>query len=378
MTNTIEKSKTQNILEVPFKGYAGYALTKFFSKFKKLSTLLDRLETLALRDEINELTIDRPIYIIGVARAGTTIILEMLNKHPLLASHKYRHIPMPFLPHWFTKITEITKFFTKPIERIHKDGIFVTGDSPEAVEEKFWQHFFNYDHNEKISHIMSGAISNPKFEQFYRNHIRKLLINQNRSRYLAKNNYNITRLEYLLRIFPNLKLLLIIRNPVNQIASLIKQTKLFIKMEETNPFLTDWLKIAGHREFGSLQLCINVGDTILIRKIRRLWSKRNTNVKGWAYYWSSIYDYVMNLIESNKELRKSVLIIRYEDLCSHPAITINKILNHTELPISDFEKAKRYYVKNLHMPTSYTPNFSNQELANISEITKKTASRFGY
>jgi len=378
MTNTKEKSRKQNRLDFPYIEYIGYAVTKFFSSFTKLSYLLDRIETLLLRDRINELTIDRPIYIVGLARAGTTITLEILEKHPFLASHKYKHLPMPFLPHAFSQFTELSRFFTKPIERVHKDGIFVTRESPEAIEEKFWQHFFNNNHNEEISNVMNGAISNPKFEQFYRNHIRKLLLNQKSSRYLAKNNYLITRLEYLNRIYPNSKFLLIIRNPVNHIASLIKQTRLFIKMEEENPTLIDWHRITGHSEFGHYQLCINTGDNELIHKIRRLWKDERTYVKGWAYYWSSLYGYVMNLLEANKKIKESTLIIRYEDLCENPAEIIDKILEHSELPLNNFEKIKKYYIRHLHEPTYYTPNFSNQELLHISEITKATASRFGY
>ena len=105
MTNTKEKSRNQNSLDFPFIGYVGYVVTKFFSSFTKLSYLLDRIETLLLRDRINELTIDRPIYIVGLARAGTTITLEILEKHPFLASHKYKHLPMPFLPHSFGQFT---------------------------------------------------------------------------------------------------------------------------------------------------------------------------------------------------------------------------------------------------------------------------------
>lgn len=378
MKNSKEKSRNQNSLDFPFVGYVGYAVTKFFSSFTKLSYLLDRIETILLHNSINKLTIDRPIYIMGLARAGTTITLEMLEKHPFLASHKYKHLPMPFLPHAFSHFTEISRLFTKPIERVHKDGIFVTRESPEAVEEKFWQHFFNNNHNEDISNIMNGDISNPKFEQFYRNHIRKLLINQKSSRYLAKNNYLITRLEYLNRIFPNSKFLLIIRNPVNHIASLIKQTRLFTKMEEENPTLIDWHKITGHSEFGHYQLCINTGDNELIHKIRRLWKNEKTYVKGWAYYWASLYDYVMNLLEANKKIKESTLIIRYEDLCDSPAEIIDKILEHSELPLNNFKKIKKYYIRHLHKPTYYTPNFSNQELLQISEITNATASRFGY
>ncbi len=372
------KSKNKDSTNFPLSGYAGYGITKFFSSVKRLSYLLARIETLLSHDEINDLSIERPIYIVGLARAGTTIILEMLSKHPFLASHKYRHFLMPYFPHRFSRIIDQSRFFTKPRERVHKDGIFVTRESPEAVEEIFWQDFFTNSHNEENSNILSRTMSKPKFEQFYRNHIRKLLLNQRCSRYLAKNNYNITRLEYLDRIFPNVKFLLIIRNPVNQIASLIKQTSLFREMEKDNPLLIDWHRITGHSEFGHYQKCINTGDNELIHKIRRLWKNEKTYVKGWAYYWSSIYDYVMNLLETNKKIKESTLIIRYEDLCENPAEIIDKILEHTELPLDNFEKIKKYYIRHLHKPTYYTPNFSNQELLDISEITNKTASRYGY
>ena len=378
MTDPKKRIRNEKNLDFPVIGYAGYALTKFFSSFKNLSYFLSRIETLLSLDEINELTIDRPIYIVGLARAGTTIILEMLGKHPFLASHKYRHLLMPYFPHRFSRIVDQSKFFTKPRERIHKDGIIVTRESSEAVEETFWQDFFTNNHNEDISNVMNGAMSNPKFEQFYRNHIRKLLINQRRSRYLAKNNYNITRLEYLHQLFPNVKFLLIVRNPVNQIASLIKQTKLFIEMEENHHFLIDWHRLTGHSEFGYSQLCINTGDNAIIHKIRRLWKNEKTYVKGWAYYWSSIYDYVMNLLDENRKIKDSTLIIRYEDLCDNPAEIIDKILEHSELPLNNFEKIKQYYIKHLHEPTYYSPNFSNQELLDIVEITNTTASRFGY
>jgi len=372
------KSKNKDSTKFPLKGYVGYGMTKFFNSFKSLSFLLDRIETLFMLNDINKLDIDRPIYIIGLARAGTTIILEMLDHHPFLASHQYKHIPMPYLPHVFSHLAEFSRFFTKPIERVHKDGIFVNLESPEAIEEIFWQHFFLNNHQEEVSNVMNGAISNPKFEQFYRNHIRKLLINQKCPRYLAKNNYHITRLEYLLKIFPNVKFLLIIRNPVDHIASLIKQTRLFMEMEEGKPLLIDWHRISGHNEFGHYQLCINTGDNEIIHKIRRLWKNEKTYVEGWAYYWSSIYDYVMNLLEANKKIKESTLIIRYEDLCKTPAKTIDKIFEHSELPLYNFEKTKKYYVKNLHKPTCYTPNFSTQALRRISEITNATASRFGY
>ncbi|MFX1480348.1 MAG: sulfotransferase [Promethearchaeota archaeon] len=371
------KSKNQDSFEFPLIGYAGYAITKLFSSVKPLSYLLDRLETMVLHHAINKIFIDRPVYITGLARAGTSIILEMLSKHPDLASHQYKHLLMPYIPHWINYIVQFTRFYSQPIERLHADGIYITRDSPEAVEEKFWQTFFENCHNENTSNIISKDISNPKFELFYQNHIKKLINSQNSSRYLAKNNYNVTRLEYLLRLFPDSKFLVIIRNPVDHIASLIKQTQLYMRMEKDVPLLIDWLKILGHHEFGHFQVCINVGNTELIYKIRKLWRDKKTYVKGWAYYWNSIYEFIANKLDKNKELKKATYVVNYDKLCETPDRIIDNILKHAELPINSFEQTKKYYVNHLHLPTYYTPNFTPLDFEYIYEVTKGTASRFG-
>ncbi|NVM56256.1 MAG: sulfotransferase [Candidatus Helarchaeota archaeon] len=358
--------------------FPAYAITKFFDTNRQLSFFFDKIETMQLHKRINKIRIDRPIYITALARAGTTITLNMLSNHPDVASHRYRHKLMPYLPHWFSLITSRMKMNTKPVERIHRDGIMVTQDSPNAVEEMFWQKFFDTIHKESISNVVDAKVSHPKFERFYINHIRKLLLSERRSRYLTKNNYVITRMEYLLRLFPSSKFLLLIRDPVTHIASFIKQTRLFTKLENEIPFMMDWSRIIGSREFGYNRVCINVGNTDLIHKIRKLWRNDETYVKGWAYYWSSIYDFVANLRETNEKIKKATLLIRYEDLCGTPAKIIDKILEHTELSPKEFEETKNYYTKTLHQPTYYKTDFSEKELADIAEVTSSTAAQFGY
>ena len=124
-------------------------------------------------------------------------------------------------------------------------------------------------------------------------------------------------------------------------------------------------------------MCINVGNTELIHKIRKLWKNNKTSVKGWAYYWTSIYDFIANRLDVNKTLKKATLIVKYGDLCENPATMIDQILEHAELPTAKFEKVKKYYIKHLHKPSYYTSNFSKQNIADINEITKETAARFG-
>ena len=128
MVKIFHKSKSYDF-KFPILGYPAYFFTKFFNIVKPLSYLLDTIETISLRNDLNNLSINKPIYITGLARSGTTIILEMLHHHPDLATHRYSHLLLPYLPHWFSLIlNKFSRFFFKeyllePLERVHKDGI---------------------------------------------------------------------------------------------------------------------------------------------------------------------------------------------------------------------------------------------------------------
>jgi hypothetical protein len=356
--------------------YAGYAITKLFDSLTPISILIHKMETFYLKEKISKIKIKSPIYITGLARAGTTIVLEMLSKHPDLASHRYKHLLVPYIPYWTNVFTKRTNFLKEPTERIHSDGILVNRNSPEAVEEMIWQKFFDNLHNEKTSNIIDKENTNRRFEKFYYNHIRKLLVSQDKPRYLAKNNYNVTRLEYLLKLFPDSKFLLIIRNPINHIASLIKQTKLFTKLEGKIPLLKNWEEMIGHHEFGRNKVFINVGNTKQVEKIRKLLKNKKTYIEGWARYWVSIYDFVANQLDSNEHLKKSTLVIKYDELCEKSATVIDKIINHTNLSAKDFKEVKNYYIEHLHKPTYYDHGFLDRELETIDTITRRTVNRF--
>ncbi|MFO7795591.1 MAG: sulfotransferase family protein [Promethearchaeati archaeon] len=372
------KPKNQKNNVIPILEYYGYVIAKLVDSFSLFSTFIDKLETLYIRKTIGTIEINSPIFITGIPRSGTTITLEMLAKHPEVASHKYKHLLMPYIPYWFSNAINKLKISLEPTERIHQDRIFINQDSPEAVEEIFWQRFFENVHNESDSNILDNNTKNEEFENFYKNHIKKLLISQESSRYIAKNNYNLTRLEYLIKIFPDVKFVILIRNPINQIASIIKQQKSFIKMESISPLLSEWNNILGHHEFGNHSSLINLNDYELVKKIRSLLKNKNSYVKGWGYYWTSLYDHVMKIIKINKKVKKASLIVRYEDLCESSSSTIDKILDHTNLPHEQFDHTKKYYVRCLEKPSYYKPHFSDIEIENILKITRPTAKKYGY
>ncbi|MFX1507039.1 MAG: sulfotransferase [Promethearchaeota archaeon] len=356
-----------------------YFIVKFFHQFSFLANVVHTVESFQLKKKLENTIIDRPIYITGLARAGTTITLEMLNKHPNVAAHRYLHMVLPYTPHWTQNIANYVPIIMKtPVERVHKDRIAVTRDSPEAVEEIFWQKYFPETYDEKSSNILDEKVQNPQFEAFYRNHLKKLLINRKVTRYLAKNNYNVARMEYLQKLFPDLKFIIIIRNPFDHIASLAKQDSVLKELEQNDPRLLDWTKIIGHREFGTAKICINLNNPEIIKEIRSLWNNKDTYMNGWAIYWTETYSYIHKRLQTNPKLAKASLVVHYEDLCERSAMTIDQIINHIEVDPKKFTKTKKYYSKHLKKPTYYITKFTPKEQEKVIEITGKTAEKFGY
>src|SRR3546814_20475820 len=100
-------------------------------------------------------------------------------------------VHIPWL--WNRFIDATAKGPAVPHERAHGDGIEVTAESPEAFEEVLWQTFFPHVHDPETSNVLGRNVSNPEFESFYRDHLRKLLWMRGGTRYLAKGNYDVTR-----------------------------------------------------------------------------------------------------------------------------------------------------------------------------------------
>jgi hypothetical protein len=184
-------------------------------------------------------------------------------------------------------------------------------------------------------------------------------------------------MEYLQKIIPDVKFIIVVRNPFNHIASLAKQDIIFSEVEKQDPRLLDWTKIIGHREFGSAKICINVGDTDLVQEIRENWTNKDTYVEGWAKYWGSVYAHVHEKLQQNPKLAKACLVINYETLCEKPSKTIDHIFGHAELDIERF-KQKQEYVESLRPPTYYSVHYTDEEKESISKYTGPVAKLFGY
>jgi len=346
----------------------------FIERHPRLCIRLGMWESRLLQEEIANIPIERPIYVTGLARSGSTILLELLARHPDVATHRYRDFPPVLLPwawNWF-----VDRAATKAhvaVERAHRDRIAVTPESPEAFEELVWMAFFPGLHDTSTSAVLDDTTANPAFEAFYRDHIRKLLRLRGGTRYLAKGNYNVTRLRYLLKLFPDARFVVPVRDPVWHIASLMKQHALFCREEANNARVLRHMRRSGHFEFGLDRRAINTGDRN-VATVRELW-RCNRDVEGWAEYWALIYGHLYATLEASPALKQATHVVRYEDLCRNPAGVMSAILAHCGLAPRDLPEAARAVIGH---PDYYKPAFTDDERALILQRTDAVARLFGY
>jgi hypothetical protein len=342
-----------------------YWQSRFFAASARLWRALGNLETRVVKEEIQGISINQPVYVTSLARAGTTIVTEMLETHPALTCHHYSDFPNPWTPYWRNYLLQRSR--RQPPEasvRAHRDRILVSQDSPEAVEEVLWTGFFEDLHDPSKKNVLDGNPANEAFDQFYSDHIRKLLAVRNASRYLAKGNYNISRLAYLHRLFPEARFLIPVRDPEHHIASLIKQHQLFKKADAIDPRVGRQLAMSGHFEFGPDRRMVHFGNDDSARAIQSAWTEGH-EAEGWARYWASTYEFVCQQLEHNEELASRCFLFRYEDMCSASEDVIDAILDHCDLDQEAFSESKKRYASMLTLPDYYRPDFSTSERARI-------------
>ncbi|HWA49461.1 MAG TPA: sulfotransferase [Dongiaceae bacterium] len=335
---------------------------------------LGNLETWLTAGVVDPRPVERPIYIAGLARSGSTILLETLARHPEVATHRYRDFPFLFTPYlWNRWLDLMPRPNERPAERSHADGITVTSESPEAFEEVLWMAFFPYLHDPSRSNVLDRSTRNAAFEHFYRDHQRKLLAARRRTRYVAKGNYNVSRLGYLLRLFPKARIIVPVRDPVWHIASLMKQHALFLRGQDGNPKAARHLRRVGHYEFGQDRRPMNLGDPAATEEITALW-RSGEELRGWARYWAQVHHFIADALRHDPALRQAVRVVRYEGLCAEPRANIAGLLAHCGLKAEPafLDAAARRF----HLPGYYRPAFNDRELALIADETGAAAARF--
>ena len=195
--------------------------------------------------------IDQPhVFISGLARAGTTVLMRRFHATGCFRSLIYRDMPFVLMPNLWAKLSAGSRKNIAAHERAHGDGIYVNYDSPEALEEVFWRVYAGNDYIRKDCLVPMAA--NAETIEKFRLYVADILAptGPNKSkRYLSKNNNNILRLTSIHRAFPNAILIVPFRDPLQQAHSLLRQHLRF--SEEKDRFTRHYMGWLVHHEFGA-------------------------------------------------------------------------------------------------------------------------------
>lgn len=333
---------------------------------------LGRLETHTLARELAAVCVSRPIYVCGLARSGSTLLHEIISAHPGVATHRMKDYPLVFTPYWWRRATR-GRTAGPARERAHGDKMLVTSDSPDALEEMLWMAFFPRCHDPAVSNILAAEARHPAFEEFYRNHIRKLLLAEQADRYAAKANYHVARLPYLLRLLPDARFVIPVREPVGHIVSLMRQHERFSRGQRGQRRSLEYMRRTGHFEFGLDRRPMNPGDSERVRQVERLWAA-GEEVRGWSRYWAMVHDHLADLLASDERVRAAAAVVRFEDLCERPAEVLGAALQHCALPEADRLAAE--FAPRIGRPDYYRSPLTAEEGAIIREETTAAASRW--
>ena len=166
---------------------------------KIIPELLFDVENFLFKKKNKSIEMNHQIYVTGLARAGTTILLNTIYDTKKFASFTYRDMPFVISPNIWNIVSKYLKS-KKSIERKHNDKMMINLDSPEQFEEIFW----NLKTSEKYifkDHLRYHQIDNYNLD-LYELFIKNCLVKYKKFNYLCKNNNSLLRIKSLINKFP--------------------------------------------------------------------------------------------------------------------------------------------------------------------------------
>ena len=268
-----------------------------------------------------------PLFISGLARAGTTIVMRTFYETGEFRSLTYRDMPFVLMPNIWHALS--TSFHKDPVakERAHGDGIDVNFDSPEAFEEVFWRTFSADDYLFK-DHLSPHAPKTEVLEQF-RHFVRQIVLssdNPKQQRYLSKNNNNILRLGSIRKAFSDALIIVPFRDPLQQAFSLLQQHTQFSAMHKRDSFSHDYMQWLGHHEFGGTHRPFQFGERWRVTAI----PNDLENINYWLALWINTYHYLLETAP------KDTVFVCFEELCREPQKVISSLFTLANLSADNF------------------------------------------
>ncbi len=258
-----------------------------------------------------EKPVDRPIFITGLGRSGTTIIHTLLSKHPnvnWLSLFVAKFPARLYLNRWLMRLIDV------PLVNIYLKHRFVPLEN-----YSFWDHYYG-GFGYPCRDLLASDVDNRAVKG-----IRKALgelTTSKRNRMLIKIT-GCPRISFLHAIFPDAKFIHVTRDGRAVAASRMKA-----------PFWTGW---RGWRQF-------SLWPEEMPAHYAREWERHGHSFVALAgIEWKAHIDQMAEVRRNFPHI--NILEVKYERFCAEPVQQLRKIADYCELPWdTDFaaRMAKQY------------------------------------
>jgi hypothetical protein len=262
------------------------ALDRMFHRLvlgnRVMGEMLGDLEAMACKDMT---TASDPVFVTGLARAGSTVLMRLLHETGQFSALTYADMPMVMAPNLWAGLSARARKKSAARERAHGDGVLVDVRSPEALEEVFWRTYCGDTYitpDGLVPHIPDAETLD-----MFRTYQSRVCHCHKAPRYLAKNNNMMLRLGPVAKAMPDARILVPVRHPVAQAVSLQRQHQRFANAD---PFTRNYMRWLVHHEFGADQRPFRLPGQPCPEGSR-------TRLDYWLTTWVACYGWLEQILE---------------------------------------------------------------------------------
>lgn len=266
-----------------------------------------------------DVTYSPHVFVTGLARAGTTILMRLIYGSGEFRSLTYRDMPFVLAPNVWHQICSLSQRHMAPVERSHGDGILIDFDSPEALEEVFWRAKCGADYirRDRLVPMTVG----PEVLSDFRHYIALLLARSPGKRYLSKNNNNLLRLAGLADCFPNASIIIPFREPIQHASSLMRQHVRFQDRQSGDRFEKRYMTWLVHHEFGHDHRPFVFDDSRVAQ------GAGTQSLAYWLRLWIDVYEYIAANVPERG------ILLSYDRLCENTDAIWPLLCSRLQLPV---------------------------------------------
>ena len=289
-----------------------------FPPSRLVESALKLYERAFLRIDIDEITIDRPIFLVGLPRSGTTMLQDILCSHPVMAyftntMHQFRSC--------FCAAEDLHKRLKLDFrgERYLADGVEIGPGTP-SEGHCFLADWHGVDPYSPTPVSLEGNHLSGEESKRAQETIRKVLwcFGGNGRRFFLKNSVLIQYLRSLYSLFPDAKIIHLVRDPRMCANSMVKLYRLNREQE---------IRLRARMRHGdNRELLVPFPRFPRLKEYLERFGPED--LRTTACLWRD----GISIIHRDKDQLPFFYEVRYEDILARPTEEISKILEFCDLP----------------------------------------------